>query len=272
MKYKHLILLVAMLFLIGVSTASPVYLTQGMGETDKGLDGVLVPLGIPIQFHYVYNWISLGFIFLIAATASQKNGMFFAILLPVFASMFVWFGWLSLNTENAQAKEIGIIIMCGVLAVGLYFKGKQQQSFGISGPGSPFLNIVFWMIMLQASIGFINASGLFDSGTGSAITPTYPNIDLQTNVPSYASTGGFFAGITDQLYLLTTAVISAWTMIWKVLAGIVYFKSLVISIAPFLANNAIVDLFLTVISAAIDFVVLLAVWIWIFKPPLGEAI
>ena len=272
MKYKYLILLLAIIMLVGVTVATPVYLTQGMGEMDKGIPGVLVPLGIPIQFAYIYNWISLGFIFLIAATASQKNGIFWAILLPLFASMFVWWGWLSLNVENAQAKEIGIIIMCGVLAVAFYFKGKQQQSFGISGPGSPFLNIVFWMIMLQASVGFINAIGLFDPGVPSAATPTYANIDLHTTVPAYASTGGFFASITDQLYLLTTAVISAWTMLWKVLASIVWFKSLVVSIAPFLANNAIVDSFLTLMSVAIDFVVMLAVWIWVFKPPLGEAI
>ena len=65
---------------------------------------------------------------------------------------------------------------------------------------------------------------------------------------------------------------SAMMMFWKVLLGIVYFKGLVLSIAPFLADNTIVDLFLNVLTVGIDIVVVIAVWIWLFKPPIGEAV
>ena len=269
MKPKYLILMVVILLLAGVVSADVSYATQGAGETDKGADGVMVPIGIPVTHLYLYTWISLGFLALIAASAAQRNGEFWAILLPIFAAMFVWWGWLVMPT----AQGIGIIIMTGVLAFAVYAKGKQQEKFGIAGPGSPFLNIVFWMVIIQASIGFINATGLF-SGTGnSAVTPLlYQNVDLATSVPDIASTGGFFKDITADLYLMGAAGFSAMMMFWKVLLGIVYFKGLVLSIAPFLADNTIVDLFLNVLTVGIDIVVVIAVWIWLFKPPIGEAV
>ena len=266
---RLLILLLACLLIGVVSADTTSYATQGAGETDKGESGVLVPIGIPVQLVYVYTWISLGFLFLIAAGASQRNGEFWAILLPIFASMFVWWGWLVMPTSQG----IGIIFMSGILAIGIYFKGKQQEKFGIAGPGSPFLNIVFWMIIVQASIGFINATELF-SGTGnSAVTPLqYQNVDLTTVVPDVAKTGGFFQDLTSDLYLLGSGAWAAMTMMWKVLISIVYFKSLVLSIAPFLADVAMVDLFLNVITVAIDFIILVAVWLWLFKPPMGETV
>lgn len=266
---KPLLIILLACLLIGAVSAETTYATQGAGETDKGESGVLVPIGIPVQLVYVYTWISLGFLFLIAAGASQKNGEFWAILLPIFASMFVWWGWLVMPTSQG----IGIIFISGMLAIGIYFKGKQQEKFGIAGPGSPFLNIVFWMVIVQASIGLINATDLF-SGTGnSSVTPLeYQNVDLTTAVPEVAKTGGFFQDLTSDLYLLGTGAWSAMTMMWEVLISIVYFKSLVLSIAPFLADVALVSTFLDVLSVAIDFIILVAVWMWLFKPPMGETV
>ena len=267
---KPLLIILLACVLVGVVSAdTTTYATQGLGVTDKGESGVLVPIGIPVTLIYVYTWISLGFLFLIAAGASQRNGEFWAILLPIFASMFVWWGWLVMPT----AQGIGIIFMSGMLAMGVYFKGKQQEKFGIAGPGSPFLNIVFWMVIIQASIGFINATGLF-SGTGnSAITPLeYQNVDLTETVPDIAKTGGFFQDLTSDLYLLGAGAWAAMTMFWKVLVSIIYFKSLVLSIAPFLADVEIVDLFLNVITVAIDVIITVAVWMWLFKPPIGETV
>lgn len=256
-----------LMFLVGFASALTTYEEQYAGETDKGENGVLVPLGIPVEYVYVYTWISLCILFLIAASASQRNGEFWAILLPLFAAMFVWWGWLIMPTEAGM----GIIIMAAVLAMGIYFKGKQQEKFGIAGPGSPFLNIVFWMIVIQASIGFINATGLFSTMGNAAITPLkYQNVDLTTSVPKYAQTGGVGADIASTMFFAAQAVYAALTMMWSVLMGIIYFKGLVLSIAPFLNNYAIVDLFLNVITVGIDFIIAVAVWTWLFKPPIGE--
>ena len=171
------------------------------------------------------------------------------------------------------SQGIGIIFMSGILAIGIYFKGKQQEKFGIAGPGSPFLNIVFWMIIVQASIGFINATGLFDGTGNSSNSPLqYQNVDLKTTVSDIAKTGGFFQDLTSDLYLLGSGAFAAFTMFWKVLMSIIYFKSLVLSIAPFLAGVRIVELFLNVITVAIDVIITVAIWMWLFKPPMGETV
>jgi hypothetical protein len=269
MKVNRLILLFMIAIALCVGTASAYYTTQGAGETDKGPDGVMVPIGIPVQYVYLYTWFSLGFLFLIAGSAAQRGSEVIAFLLPLFASMFVWWGWLVMPIEQGM----GIIIMSGMLALGVYFKGKQQEKFGIAGPGNQFLNIVFWMIVVQASIGFINATGLFGSNMNSSATPLqYQNVDLVTSVPSAASTGGFFDSLTSDLYLLGNGAWSAMTMLWSILMSIVWIKSLILSIAPFLSGVAVVDAFLTVISVAINVIIVIAIWVWLFKPGPGESI
>lgn len=264
---------IAMIFIVAtmlcVGVASAYYSTQGAGETDKGPDGVMVPLGIPIQFVHIYTWFSIGFLFLIAGSSAQKGSEVIAFLLPLFAAMFVWWGWLVMPIEQGM----GIIIMSGMLALGVYFKGKQQEKFGIAGPGNQFLNIVFWMIVVQASIGFINATGLFGANMNAAETPLqYQNIDLTTSVPNTASTGGFFDTVTSDFYLLGAGALSAITMLWQILISIVWIKSLILSIAPFLSGVAVVDAFLTVMSVAINVIITIAVWVWLFKPGPGESI
>lgn len=258
--------LLVITLIIHVASASTTYAEQYIGITALGPTGVLVDLGFPYGYTYFYNYISLGFLFLIATSASERNNEFFAILLPLFAAMFVWFGWL---VGPSTDQLWGIVICCGVIAAAVYIKGRQQAKFGISGPGSPFLNLVFWMIVLQASIGFINATDLFSYN--SAVTPdTYTNVELTEDVQNITGTGGFWDEITSDAYLLGVAAFSALGMLWDTLAAVVNFQSLIISIAPWLAESELVSTMLTAITIGIDFMIAIAVWIWLFKPPSGE--
>ena len=127
--------------------------------------------------------------------------------------------------------------------------------------------------MLQASVSLINEFGLFKGGGNASITnPTYANVNLINTVPTMAQTGGFFSGMTSTLYLMTQAIIDVFQMMMAVLVGIFNFRSLVLSIAPFLQQFPEVDLFLGIMTVAIDFIVLVAIWMWIFKPPIGETV
>lgn len=250
-----------------ISTVSATsYAEQYIGVTCLGPTGVLVDLGFPPGYTYFYNYISLCFLFLIAASASERNNEFFAILLPIFAAMFMWFGWLvGPSTEQLW----GIVICCGVLATAVYIKGRQQAKFGISGPGSPFLNLVFWMIVVQASIGFINATDLFNYNA--AVTPDgYTNVQLTEDVQNITGTGGFWDTITSDAYLLGAAGFSALMLLWKTLAAVVNFQSLILSIAPWLSGSPLVSTMLVAITIGIDFMIAIAVWTWLFKPPAGE--
>ena len=242
------------------------YAEQTLGVTTFGPNGVYVDLGIPSNLIYFYNYISLGFLFLIASSASERNNEFWAILLPIFAAMFAYFRWL---TGPDTAQLMGIIICCGVVAAGVYIKARQQAKFGIAGPGSPFLNLVFWMVVVQASIGFINATGLF-SGSSAVSPDTYNNIQLSTEVQNISGTGGWWDTITADAMLLGQAAFAAWGMLWGTLTAVVNFQSLVLSIAPWLANTPLVSTLLIMITIGIDFMIAIAVWLWLFKPPVGE--
>lgn len=282
MKPKYFVVLVLLVAIVG--TVSADVISQGAGFTDNGVcNGVRAPLfpctTVYNQYVWVYTWISIGFLGLIAGTASQKNAEFWAFLLPVFAAMFVWFGWMQLSAVNGvdqMPRLIGIIIMSGMLALAIYMKGRQQEKFGIAGPGNPILNIVFWMFMIQASIACINAIGMFgDVGNAS---PTLDGIqngisgDLASNVPAISETGGFLSGLTSDLFLASAGVIAAFLFLIKIVVSIVWFQSLVLSVAPFLAGNAIVGYFLTALSVALDFAYAILFINLIFKLPMGESI
>ncbi len=263
-----LIAIAIMGFIITTVSATTTYVTQYSAATMYGACGARVCLGFPPEYIYFYNYISLGFLFLIATSASERNSSFFMFLLPLFAAMFAWFRWLILPSVSQVG---GTIVCCGILAIAIYMKGKQQEKFGIAGPGSPFLNLVFWMIILQASMGFINAMGLFDFNV--AATPDhYQNVDLSDTVPNTMGAGGLWQSITSDAYLLGNLMVSGLMMMLSALAAVVYFKGLVLSIAPFIANEPVVDLMLNVITVGIDFIVMVAMWMWYFKPPLGESV
>lgn len=275
---KTILLLIAMILFVGmIGTVYADTVSQGAGWTDDGIcNGVRLPLmecnANSVQYQWIYTWMSLGILGLIAASASQRNAKFWALILPVVASMFVWFGWMQLPTVGGvdpMAKEIGIIIMCGVLAFAVYMKGKQQESFGIAGPGTPILNIVFWMLIIQASISFVNTVGLFgDVGNASPLTIT--GVDLKTTVPNLDETGGLLSGLTADLMASGALIISSLLMIFKIIAGIANFGGLVQSIAPFMRGNAIIDAVLLVFTVALDFMYAILIWTWFFKPPIGE--
>jgi len=270
-RSRIVVLFIATLGLL-VSTASAVvsYAPAYSGLTMYGdcPGGAMVCLGFPIEFIYFYNYISIGFLFLIASSASERNSSFFAILLPLFAGLFAWWRWLVLPSFEQVG---GVIICCAVLAVAIYMKGKQQEKFGIAGPGSPFLNIVFWMVVIQASIGFINSMGMFEYNA--MITPeVFQNVVLAQSVPSHMGAGGLWSAITSVVYLSGGLAVSALLMIFNTLLAIVYFKGLVLSIIPFAAGVPIVENMLTVITVGIDVVIIYALFLWHYKPGAGETV
>jgi hypothetical protein len=268
-RSRIVVLFIATLGLL-VSTTSAVvsYAPAYSGLTMYGdcPGGAMVCLGFPVEFIYFYNYISIGFLFLIASSASERNSSFFAILLPLFAGLFAWWRWLVLPSFEQVG---GVIICCAVLAVAIYMKNKQQEKFGIAGPGSPFLNIVFWMVVIQASIGFINSMGMFEYNA--MITPeVFQNVVLADTVAMHMGAGGVWSAINSVVYLAGGLAISALMMMLNTLLAIVYFKGLVLSIIPFAGGIPVVENMLMVITVGIDVVIIYAIFLWYYKPGAGE--
>jgi hypothetical protein len=210
-----------------------------LAVTAKGASGVLIPLGLENVFQLstaivLYMWLSLIILFLIAASASQRNASFFGVLLPVIATFEVWSGWLQFPNP---ATGWGIVIVVTILAVALYMKDRLHATFGVAGPGSMVMNILMFIIILQTVVGFVNGIGIFD--TNVAATPTqYQNVDLKTSIPGINNTGGFLDQAWSTLTLLTEATISAIRLLLSIAEAIVLFSVVLAGTFPFLVNPA----------------------------------
>lgn len=231
-------------------------LSQGNMLVAKGPSGVLVDLGIPIDW---YRWLSLCILFLLAGLSSQRTKQFWVILIPIFAAIFFWFGWF---VPTGGLKEetilIGVIIMCAVLGVMLYMKSALREKHGVGGPGSMLLNIVFYLIVLQASIGFINGLQVWsDDYSTAASTIGYKNVDITTDIPVVTNAGG---GLIDTISIgmvMLEMSFSVLRMVFEVLRSIVFIYPQLMMMFPFLAQSAQTQALLVLLQIGIYIVYLL---------------
>lgn len=193
-----------------------------------------------------YNWISMGFLFLIGAMSSKRMTRFFSLLIPIFAIIFVWFGWL--NSPN-PISTYSVIAMCGILGAVTYMKGSLRENFGGGGPGSLLINIVFYMLILQACVGLVNATGVWVhqspsgmnvslnsvSETGLPNSQMYiTNSNLTTSIPSVTNSGGWMQGIVDMITITGQLAVSTLVLLVKVLLSIVAFSLTINTIFPWI--------------------------------------
>lgn len=180
----------------GTRTGGNISLDQGV--TSKGPSGMLVDLRLPDPMYY--PWISLFLLFLVTSLASKNNLRFMAVLVPVMAALFFFFGWLYGTYVSA------IIPFCGLLGATYYMKGSLRENYGTGGPGSMLMNIVVFMIILQMSVGFINETGWL--GHAAVITPKneFSNVDLTTVRDGVSN----FGGINDPLQSANSFASLGW--------------------------------------------------------------
>jgi hypothetical protein len=197
MKPLPLVLLfVLMLAFIPVCNAATENVSSGRTVTCKGVTNITVSLGfenvVPMaQARVYYNWISVGLLVMVGAMASSRTTRFVAILVPIFAAMLVFFGWMTAANPKYPEQLWGVIVVTAVLAVAIYMKGSLHEKFGIAGPGSMFFNLVFYIILLQAVVGFVNYTQVWD-GINAAPSENnqYTNIDLSAEITDINNTGG----------------------------------------------------------------------------------
>jgi hypothetical protein len=219
--------------------------------TCKGPLGLLVPLGIEsipgitaAQVLWFYNLISIGILFIIGATASERNLRHFAILLPLMAALVVFFGWL--QTPN-PVTTWSIILGAGFLGGLIYMKETLRENWGIGGPGSTLINIAVFLIIFQCIVGVVNSPtvGLFQNNV--APTPAeYQSIDLKAQVNSLTNTGGVMQDLLSFGSLFVTMAIGAVKAFILIVQAILLFSSTVVQAYPVFADSPLVVMFLTV--------------------------
>lgn len=256
---------------IPVSGGSLKNISAGMTVTCKGPYPHLVSLGIEnflpaSQAAIYYNWISVLIIMAVGVMASSRTTRFFAILVPIVAALLMYFGWFTYNDPSNPGRLMGVLIIGIILAVAIYMKGALHERFGIAGPGSLFFNIVFYIILLQATVGFVNSTGLW--GINSAITPTneFSNIDIRAEVTNTSQAGGALgdiAGMGSIILEMTLGIIKMFISMGLALAA---FGVVIGAIYPWIPSNSMGMGLLVLMQLGIYIIYYMAFMRFIYKP------
>ena len=241
MMRRIYILGLSLLGLIAAASATVVTYSGAIGITANGATPFLFSLGfesIPgitaVQYFWLYNIVALFGISVVGALSSERNTRFFAILVPLMAAMFFFFGWINIVDQNGlyivggNAQEFSMIIGCFILGVMIYMKDSLREKWGIGGPGSTVLNIVMFIAIFSAVVGLVNNPGIglfagaIDQNNGNvANTPQEWQNATVTNqqITSLSNTGGLLQTlISDGVLLLTLSIGALVTLIWMMLS------------------------------------------------------
>jgi len=281
MKLTNIFLigLIAILLLVPMVSAGTEYVGAQRGATMK--EYPLVPLGIEnipgISLEKTvlfYNFISMAFLFLLGAMSSKRMTRFFAILIPTFAGIFVYFQWL---TAPNPVQTYGTIIMCALIGVAVYMKGSLKENFGSGGPGSLIMNIAFYIIILESCVGIINSTGVWENSGKFMNTATNmsnqwtPNADLTHSIPLASASGGLFESVAGSASMIVQLGLSSLLMLFNILKSIILFSETLAHIFPFMVEAPLGLALLGIIQLGIWFVYAIFVY-QIFGKPSPDAI
>jgi hypothetical protein len=248
--------------------------SAGMSVTCKGPYDILVSLGIenflPLaQARIYYNWISVCILVLIGVMASSRTTRFISILVPVMAALLMYFGWFTFADPSNPARLFGIVVVGAVLAVAAYMKGSLHERFGIAGPGSMMFNLVFFILILQATVGFVNSTALWDVNAAPTASTQYSNIDLQTEITSVSSVGGGMTDVTQIGTILTDMAFGCIKMFIAMGLALVAFSVTIGIIYPWIPASQFGIALLVLMQLGIYIIYYMAFMRFVYKP-LGE--
>lgn len=254
MRRTTLLILFLMLVVGVVAADTYTNISSSRSVTTKGAYDILVSLGIeyilPLaSAYYWYNLISIGLLVGVTSIASKRNTGQVALLIPAITGLCIYFGWL--HSPN-PTMTYGMLAFSVVVAGAIYMNDTLHMNFGMAGPGSKFLNIVFYMIILQAVVGFVNTSAIWGDNNVGVQTGAYSNVDLQEEITSLSDTGGWMNDIISTATIFTEVAIATLKILISVLVSVFLFGLALLLIFPFL-NTPITVAFLAVVTVILDY-------------------
>ena len=257
----------------------------GMGLTFGGPAGVLVSLGIeyltsnPTLVYQLYNYAAVIPLFILAITASQRDARFVNILIPVWAGLMLFFGWLKYPDVNGvvgsgAANAFALIVILVMLAIMTYMQETIHERFGIAGPGNKIIKIFTFIIILQAVVVFMNAASvfpaIFPTGTqaiSTGNTQQFLNVDMNYQLTGMSGSGGLLAPVVDIATATLQIAISAIKMLISILIGIAAFSLILAAIFPWIVQaGAMGTAFLVILQFAIWSMYLIFIVTIFYKP------
>jgi hypothetical protein len=198
--------------------------------------------------------IALSFIFLLASVFSEENVRFGYILVPLVAAFFWWAGFLPFAYLTTV---IPLMIFMGIIS---FMRAQLKIKWGFFGTGGGILfKLVFFLIMIQLAIGYVNGMGLFSNNMAATPSNQYTTYNLSSADATFAPTS---SGL-DIVDAVTNGTKLAWmmfTVLWSMLSS-------VFLIYPTLVNTFGIPASLSVmLQAGIYIIYALELINMIFKP------
>jgi len=242
----------------------------------KGLLGILISLGIEnwvtaTQAYYLYNLISVAIILFIAAMSGPRSEAAFTIIVPIFAGIFMFFGWMRLATPSQTQGLFYLVVIMGMLGVLMYMNDQNRQTYGTVGPGSKLFNVALFIALFTASLTVVSGFSIFPTASTQPVQGTcavgftcdaYNNIDFTTTSNSFKGA----AGDIQAGSMLTGGLEMAWKMtlmVISILVGIFAFplvlNSVMNGIAPGIVAYPAYILILGLLELGILFIYIIGI-------------
>lgn len=250
---------------------------------------LLIPLGIE---HFVpatdaimyYNYIAIGLIISIAAFAGQANESRFTFFIPVFAGLMAFVGWLQAPDPTTYW---GMIIGCILLGALMYINDMNHEKYGLPGPGTKLLTIVFMIIVFEASVTLISTNGLniFPELSGNAGQSQQSltcngygyqcdangNIMLSASVSGVSNAGGGNLDVLSIANWAIQALVGVIVFLIKIVAAVLLFSVVLVAAYPALAASPQSLLFLGIMQLVIWAIYVVTFFNWYYKPSFETA-
>jgi len=168
--------------------------------------------------------IALSFIFLLSSIWSEDNVRYGYVLVPLMAAFFWWAGFLPFAYLTTV---VPLLVFMGIIT---YLRSQLKYKWGVFGSGSGILyKLVFFLIMIQLAIGYVNGLGLFAGNA--VVTPAneYTTYNLSTANSSFgsSSTGMSAADAVSNGFMM------AWSMfgvLWSMIGAVFLIYPLLVNV------------------------------------------
>ena len=158
---------------------------------------------------YTGEIIALGFLFLLSSIWSEDNVRFGYVITPLFAGLLWIFGLIPFVTGLGTA--MATVVFMGVIS---FFRSQAKYKYGVFGTAGGLLyKVMFLLIVLQLSIGYVNSMALFTvngnaiqtAATQSQLTPSgnYAVYNLTSANQTFSNIGGDTSAWSALFYTVT---------------------------------------------------------------------
>jgi|WetSurMetagenome_2_1015567.scaffolds.fasta_scaffold10462_2 hypothetical protein len=173
---------------------------------------------------FILEIVAMSFLFLLASIWSEDNVRFGYVLVPFMAGFFWWAGFLPFAYLTTV---IPLMVFMGIIS---YLRSQLKYKWGVFGGGGGILyKLVFFLIMIQLAIGYVNGLGVFAGNA--AITPA--NEYTTYNLSSANSSFGVNSYGMNAADAVSNGFMLAWSMfgvLWSMIAAVFLIYPLLVSV------------------------------------------